>query len=90
MFNLKSVFAFVLVSTLSAHVSANAFVDEIVIDTADLQASISADLTTTMEKMHQEALEEATCSLPMRKKRHQHNKLLKPNNPLIPLDLSIN
>lgn len=59
MFNLKSVFAFVLVSTLSAHVSANAFVDEIVIDTADLQASISADLTT-MEKMHQEALEEAT------------------------------
>ncbi|MCA1896188.1 hypothetical protein [Shewanella putrefaciens] len=60
MFNLKSVFAFVLVSTLSAHVSANAFVDEIVIDTADLQASISADLTTTMAKMHQEALEEAT------------------------------
>ncbi|MCL1088427.1 hypothetical protein L2744_02140 [Shewanella profunda] len=60
MFNLKSVFAFVLVSTLSAHVSANVLVDEIVIDTADLQASISADLTTAMEIMHQEALEEAT------------------------------
>ncbi|MBP6518840.1 MULTISPECIES: hypothetical protein [unclassified Shewanella] len=60
MFNLKSAFALILVSALSFNASANVLVDEIVIDTSDLQANITADLTTAMNKMHQEVLQEAT------------------------------
>ena len=60
MFNLKSAFALILVSALSFNASANVLVDEIVIDTSDLQANITADLTAAMNKMHQEVLQEAT------------------------------
>lgn len=60
MFNLKSAFALVLVSALSINVSANVLVDEIVIDTTDLQASINADLTAAMDKMQQEELQTPT------------------------------
>ncbi|MFB2660412.1 hypothetical protein [Shewanella mangrovisoli] len=65
MFNLKSAFALVLVlvSTLSANVSANVIDAEIIIDTSDLQASINAELTATMEKMHEEALQDPTLLL---------------------------
>ncbi|MCS6115053.1 MULTISPECIES: hypothetical protein [Shewanella] len=60
MFNLKSAFALAIISALSLNASANVLVDEIVIDTSDLQASITADLTAAMNKMHQEVLQEAT------------------------------
>lgn len=60
MFNLKSAFALVLVSALSVNVSANVLVDEIVIDTTDLQASINTDLTAAMDKMQQEELQAPT------------------------------
>lgn len=60
MFNLKSAFALILVSALNFNASANVLVDEIVIDTSDLQANITADLTAAMNKMHQEVLQEAT------------------------------
>lgn len=60
MFNLKSAFALVLVSALSANVYANVINAEIIIDTSDLQTSINAELTATMEKMHQEALQDPT------------------------------
>lgn len=60
MFNLKSALALVLVSALSANVSANVLVDEIVIDTTDLQASIHAELTAAMDKMQQEELQTPT------------------------------
>ncbi|MGL4616026.1 MAG: hypothetical protein ACRCVV_19475 [Shewanella sp.] len=56
MLKLNSLFVLVLVSALSATVSANEFLEEIVIDTSDLPASIDADLTQTMEQMQQEAL----------------------------------
>ncbi|MGL5665540.1 MAG: hypothetical protein ACRDD9_05370 [Shewanella sp.] len=63
MFNLKSAFALVLVNALSANVSANVIDAEIIIDTSDLQASINAELTATMEKMHEEALQDPTLLL---------------------------
>ncbi|MFV0595959.1 hypothetical protein [Shewanella sp.] len=63
MFNLKSAFALVLVTALSANVSANVIDAEIIIDTSDLQASINAELTATMEKMHEEALQDPTLLL---------------------------
>lgn len=58
MFNLKSAFALAIVSALSANVSANVINAEIIIDTNELQASISDELAATMDKMHQEALQE--------------------------------
>ncbi|MGL4447164.1 MAG: hypothetical protein ACRCUZ_05485, partial [Shewanella sp.] len=60
MLKLNSLFVLVLVSALSATVSANEFFEEIVIDTSDLPASIGADLTQTMEQMQQEALASPT------------------------------
>ena len=60
MFNLKSAFALVLVSALSTNVYANVIDAEVIIDTSDLQASINAELTATMDKMHQEALQAPT------------------------------
>ncbi|AAN54592.1 MAG: hypothetical protein ACRDCT_11860 [Shewanella sp.] len=60
MFNLKSAFALVFISALSANVCANVINAEIIIDTSDLQTSINAELTATMDKMHQEALQEPT------------------------------
>ncbi|MGI2096339.1 hypothetical protein [Shewanella glacialipiscicola] len=62
MFNVKSAFTLVFISALSfnANANANVLVDEIVIDTSDLQTSITADLSAAMDKMHQELLQEAT------------------------------
>lgn len=59
MFNLKSAFAIAVLSTLS--VSANA--DEMMIDTSDLHASITAELTQNMEKMHQDLSEDTNTLL---------------------------
>ncbi|MGL5358393.1 MAG: hypothetical protein ACRDBI_01570 [Shewanella sp.] len=56
MLKLNALFVLVLVSALSATVSANELLEDIVIDTSDLPASIGADLTETMEQMQQEAL----------------------------------
>lgn len=60
MFNLKSAFTLVLVSALSANVVASEINAEIIIDTSDLQTSISAELIAMMDQMHQEALQEPT------------------------------
>ena len=60
MFNVKSAFALAFISALSFNANANVLVDEIVVDTSDLQTSITADLGAAMDKMHQELLQEAT------------------------------
>ncbi len=60
MFNVKSAFALAFISALSFNANANVLVDEIVVDTSDLQTSITADLSAVMDKMHQELLQEAT------------------------------
>ncbi len=66
MTNLKSLIAVSLLTLLSANAGAAAISNgsainaEIIIDTADLQANIQADLDDTMAQMHRDALKEPT------------------------------